>query len=121
MSSLPVVPKGPMILLKARQFEAVTASGIIHTLQKEADRETAGQHIFECVAQGDLAYKDHPQYGDTRLCEVGDWVVCPRYPGVKLEYPQGSGVWYWLANDDDVKAVVPKENLNNFDFGGSKT
>ncbi len=119
MSELPVTPVGPTILLKAKQFENKTESGIIHTLKDETNRETAGQHIFECVAQGDLAYKDHPQYGNTKLCEIGDWVMCPRYPGIKHEYPKGSGQIYWLANDDDVKAVIPKENLKNFDLGGA--
>ena len=120
VEDLPAIPQGPMILLKTRKFETKSAGGIIHTLSNEAERETAGQSVYQVVAQGELAYKDHPTYKDAVFCEVGDWVCAPRYAGLKMPFKGEDGELYYLANDDDVKGIVLEKNLSKFDIGGSE-
>lgn len=115
---IPVHPKGPMILLKAKRFEQVSKGGIVLASNEEVKRETVGGDILEVMAVGDLAFKDHPQWGSVDpFCEVGDFVMTPRYPGHKFEYPPGSGdVWY-LCNDETIKGVVDPNALDNFTWG----
>lgn len=96
--------KGWRVLVRPYPAQEKTKGGIIIP-----DTSKDYQDLLRCVGKvvkmGDLCYK-RPEifFGDyDPWCQVGDWVLLPKYAGTKIQY---KGVRYIMCNDDEIMATV---------------
>lgn len=98
--------KGYRVLVKPKEVETETESGIIVTIQgsQEEKLEKAGQQFGTVVGIGSDCWS-----GDTfrePWCNVGDTVLFSRHAGRFVYDPASEDDEYMIMNDTDILAVV---------------
>ena len=99
-ADLPIV-RGWRILVRPIPNAPKTKGGIIIP---DATIETMDliRSVGQVKVVGPMAYT-RGDMGDTPWCQVGDYILYPRYSGAKFAY---GGVKFLLLNDDEVLAVI---------------
>lgn len=98
-------PVGICILVKPDQVEQTTESGIVISTNETNKREQLAQTDGIVIAIGPKAY-----YDETPRCKVGDRIIMAAYAGMIRKGNDGHE--YRLINDNDVKAILVKEEDN---------
>lgn len=94
---------GHRLLLKGKQAETTTASGIV-LMQKTAEAERSLSVYAEVIEIGFDAWSDK----STDYCEVGDTVLVGQYTG-KFEISPVDGIEYRFINDLDIITTLTKK------------
>lgn len=102
--------KGYRVLVKPKEIERKTKSGIIITVAgtQEDKLEQAGQQFGTVIGIGDSCWKgDH---FDEPWCKVGDTILFSKHAGrFVYDYTEDDETAYMIMNDVDVLAVVSEE------------
>ena len=98
-----IVPLMHRALVKPKQVETKTASGIILT-ESLTRKEQAGTDEGIILAIGDTFGKD---FGAEILPKVGDKVLFAKYAGKFIKDEEGTDLV--LLNDDDLIAIVKED------------
>jgi len=111
-------PKGWRLLVIPVSQPTVSAGGIAFTEKTRETQEIAGV-VGQVVSMGPMAYKDEFKFMGIPWCEVGDFIIFPRYAGSRVRLFGGAAdgsedLACRLLNDDEVLATVP----NPLDFVG---
>ena len=96
---------GHYILVAPMMPKTETEGGILLT-PDIVEAEKMNISVAQVIDVGPYAYKDRitgERWPNGPWCEVGDWVVCPKF-GTKLL--SIGGVNYSILNDDEIMAVV---------------
>lgn len=104
---------GHRVLVKPRELEKKTESGIVIVHERE-EVERAAITIGKVEAVGPDAYKTMyiNGYQGEPWCKVGDEVYYAKYTGKEI-YDEDTDTWYRMLNDEDVIAVISKEEESN--------
>jgi len=103
-----IKPCGFMVLVKPDDVETKTESGIILTLDES--KEAMAQVYGTLVAVGPSAWRAFDD--GTPWAKVGDKVVYSKYGG-KILLDKENGVKYTMLRDEDVLAVITKEEVTD--------
>ncbi len=90
------------VLVMPRVAEEKSKGGIVMAkeVQVAQDYQT---YVGRILAAGGEAFKSERFANESRLPEVGDWVVYGRYAGQAMEY---RGVKLRICNDDEILAIA---------------
>lgn len=96
-------PRGHRLLIKPDKVEDKTESGIV-LIKKAVEAEQNAQERGTVLDIGELCWSD---FGDGKpWCSVGDYVVYPKYSGMKVKETIDSEEHFILVNDEDIVAVI---------------
>ena len=96
-------PVGWRVLVKPKEINEKTVSGIILTTETTKEREQMGNTTGVVVAIGDQCYADEP----SPWCSVGDKVIFAKYAG--LLYLGKDGQQYRMINDKDITGTLDSD------------
>lgn len=100
---------GYRVLVKPDPLEKKTESGIILEYASMEDRLQMAVTTGTVVALGAQAYSQQEVSPDGKSwCSVGDRILFGKYAGKMIENPD-DGERYFVMNDVDVLAVLPKK------------
>ena len=99
-------PAGHRVLIRKKQIEETTKSGIIVVTEDKKDMLQAAEQFGYVEELGPNAFKAFDD-GEP-WCAVGDLVFLTRYSG-EWKKDAESGKYFQIVNDEDILAIVEAE------------